>query len=276
MTELQRPVTAQAAATRLGFADLRMPALTRAVPVETPVNVVYGPVPFAVMMASPADLEDFAYGFSFTEGVIQSAADIRAVAVEEAERGLRLVVTLAGERLQAHLARGRALAGRTGCGLCGIDDLASLPSARLAPGAAPVIDKAAIARALSGLDKAQPLNAATHAVHGAAWCGFDGAIKMVREDVGRHNALDKLIGALLRTGAKADDGFFVITSRCSFEMVEKVAAFGAHTLVAISAPTSLALERAHAYGMTLVAIARADSALIFSGENAVTATGAAA
>ena len=276
VSEVQRQVTVQAAATRLGFADLRMPAITRSVPVETPVNVVYGPVPFAVMMATPADLEDFAYGFSFTEGVITSAADIRAVAVEEVERGLRLVVTLAGDTLQTHLARGRALAGRTGCGLCGIDDLASLPAARLAAVTAPVIDKAAIARALAALDKAQPLIAATHAVHGAAWCGLDGAIRHAREDVGRHNALDKLIGALLRSGARADEGFFLITSRCSFEMVEKVAAFGARALVAISAPTSLALERAQAYGMTLVAIARPDSALIFSGEHTVTARGAAA
>ena len=270
------PQSLPAPAARLSFADSRATLITRDVPVETPVNIVYAPVPFAVMMATPSDLEDFAYGFSFTEGVIASAADIRSVVIEEEERGLRLVVTLAGDKMQAHLARARNIAGRTGCGLCGIDDLASLPHARAPQGEAPVIDKAAIARALHALDAAQPLNALTHAVHGAAWCGLDGALHCVREDVGRHNALDKLIGALLRAGAKPQDGFFLITSRCSFEMVEKAAAFGARTLIAISAPTSLALERAQAYGMTLVAVARADGALIFCGQDKITASGAAA
>ena len=276
MSEAQRSTTVQAATTRLGFADLRMPALTRAVPVETPVNIVYAPVPFAVMMATPADLEDFAYGFSFTEGVVSAASDIRSVEIEEEERGLRLVVTLAGDKMQSHLSRARNIAGRTGCGLCGIDDLKSLPRARAQAGAAPVIDKAAIARALAALEKSQPLNALTHAVHGAAWCGLDGALHAVREDVGRHNALDKLIGALLRASAKPDAGFFLITSRCSFEMVEKAAAFGARALVAISAPTSLALERARDYGMTLIAVARADGALIFNGGDRIATSGAAA
>ena len=276
MSDVQRPRTVSAAAARLGFADARALRVTRDVPVETPINIVYGPVPFAVMMATPADLEDFAYGFSFTEGVISAASEIRSVAIEEEERGLRLIVTLAGEKMQAHLARARNIAGRTGCGLCGIDDLKSLPHARAPTGEAPLIDKASVARALGELDRSQPLNALTHAVHGAAWCGLDGAVQAVREDVGRHNALDKLIGALFRAGAKPDQGFFLITSRCSFEMVEKVAAFGARMLVAISAPTSLALERASAYGMTLIAVARADGALIFNGQNRVVAQGAAA
>lgn len=265
-----------AAATRLSFSDARVQRLTRNVPVETPVNIIYAPVPFAVMMATPADLEDFAYGFSFTEGVIGAASDIRSVQIEVEERGLRLVVTLAGDKMQAHLARARNIAGRTGCGLCGIDDLKSLPRAHAQDGVAPVIDNAAIARALADLEKSQPLNALTHAVHGAAWVALDGTLQIVREDVGRHNALDKLIGALLREGRKPDAGFFLITSRCSFEMVEKCAAFGARTLVAISAPTSLALERARAYGMTLIAVARTDGALIFNGHDKIVSRGAAA
>ena len=265
-----------AAASRLSFSNTHAPHITRSLPVETPVNIIYAPVPFAVMMATPADLEDFAYGFSFTEGVIERAADIRSVAVEEEPRGLRLIVTLAGEKMHAHLARARNIAGRTGCGLCGIDDLKSLPRACVQNGDAPVIGKAAIARALASLEKSQPLNALTHAVHGAAWCALDGALQAVREDVGRHNALDKLIGALLRANAKPEDGFFLITSRCSFEMVEKAAAFGARALVAISAPTSLALERAIAYGMTLIAVARADGALVFNGQERITQRGAAA
>jgi FdhD protein len=237
--------------------------IERQVAVETPVNLIYGGVPFAVMVATPADLEDFAYGFSLTEGVIEAPSDIRAVEIEHVEQGLKLRVALAGERMGAHLARTRAIAGRTGCGLCGIDDLRHLPAARRAIAAAPVAP-AAVKRALEALEHAQPLNDATHAVHAAAWCGSDGALVAIREDVGRHNALDKLIGALARSGAAPDSGFFVITSRCSFEMVAKVAAFGAATLVAVSAPTSLAIERARDCGITIIAIARADHALIFA------------
>eukprot|EP01037_Dinobryon_pediforme_P028433 gene28433-31713_t len=166
--------------------------------------------------------------------------------------------------MQRHLARGRALSGRTGCGLCGISDLSALPQAEPAPRLEPVA-LAAIHVALGALEAAQPLNAQTRAVHAAAFANLDGHIVAVREDVGRHNALDKLIGALLRGGQDPADGFIVITSRCSFEMVEKAARSGAHTLVAISAPTSLAIERAQRYGLTLVALARSDSARIFNG-----------
>ncbi len=235
----------------------------RAVAVETPVNLVFGGVPFAVMMATPADLEDFAYGFCLTEGVIERPVEIRGVAIEAAPAGLKLNIALDGERLSEHLARGRAMSGRTGCGLCGIDDLARLPKARVAAKPAKAIAPAAIKFALDALGKLQPLNQATRAVHGAAWCDRSGAVVALREDVGRHNALDKVIGAMLRAGQDPSEGFFVITSRCSFEMVAKAAAFGAHSLVALSAPTSLALELADASGLNLIAIARADHALVF-------------
>ena len=252
-------------ADRLVFADgTRQPAARRT-PVETPVNIVFAPVPFAVMMATPQDLEDFAVGFAFTEGVVDSIDDIRGIAVEDDAQGLRLIVTLASDKLRRHLARGRTLSGRTGCGVCGIADLSALPRAAMTPGVATDLRIGAVRRGLAALPDWQQLNAATGAVHAAAWCEADGRIAAVREDVGRHNALDKLIGHLLRQKVDPLGGFLLITSRCSFEMVEKAAAFGARAMVAISAPTSLAVERARAYGVTLVAVARRDGALVFNG-----------
>jgi FdhD protein len=247
----------------------------RQIAVEAPLNVLFGGVPFAVMMTTPADLEDFAVGFALTEGVVGGLADIRGVAVERAAEGRKVNVTLSSERMAAHLARRRVLSGRTGCGLCGIEDLASLPAARRVEGGRPV-EPAAVAAALQALDESQPLNVRTRATHAAAWCNRRGAIVALREDVGRHNALDKLIGALVRRGTCADDGFFVITSRCSFEMVAKAAVFGASTLVALSAPTSLAIERAAANGLTLIAVARADKAQIFNDAAAPASGGLAA
>lgn len=246
---------------------------TRALAAEAPVNLVYGSVPHAVMMATPADLEDFAYGFSLTEGIVDSVDEIRATRVEMAEDGLRLHVDLAPGRLREHLARKRAISGRTGCGVCGIEDLAQLPRAGGRAASEVRIALPAIARALSELDRAQVLGAETRAVHAAAWARRDGSLAAVREDVGRHNALDKLIGALMRAGTPADEGFLVITSRCSFEMVEKAARLGAAVIVAISAPTSLALERARSYGLTLCAIARADTVTVFTGTERLTAGG---
>ncbi|MXQ14280.1 formate dehydrogenase accessory sulfurtransferase FdhD [Microvirga makkahensis] len=237
----------------------------RALPSEVPVNVIYGGIPFAVMMTTPSDLEDFAVGFSLTEGVIQHPDDIRGMCIEPDERGLRLAIELTPNRLHEHLARKRALSGRTGCGLCGIDDLKALPQARQPQGNAPNLALSAIQSALLGLDRQQALNRLTHAVHAAAWSDLDGTIGCVREDVGRHNALDKLIGSIARAGTRPDSGFVVVTSRCSFELVEKVAVFGARTLVAISAPTSLALERARLHDITLIGIARRDSISVFHG-----------
>ncbi len=252
-------------------------ASSRPIAVEAPVQFVIGGAPFAVMMATPADLEDFAYGFLFTEGVATRHQDVRSVQVANADAGWRVDVALAGDTLKTHLARKRAIAGRTGCGLCGVEDLEHLPQPQRR-GARPArpIEPAAIGAALSALDARQPLNALTHAVHAAAWCDRDGRIALVREDVGRHNALDKAIGALWRAGADPDGGFFMVTSRCSFEMVAKTAMFGARTLVAVSAPTSLALDKAKEYGIAIVAVARADKALTFAGERVDGAGGLAA
>jgi FdhD protein len=251
---------------RFTFAGARS-ADVRAAAVETPVNIVYAPIPFAVMMCSPQDLEDFAIGFSFTEGVIDTIDDIRSVVVEEdpEQRGLRLVVSLASDKMQRHLARARNISGRTGCGVCGIDDLSAMPCASAITAPPFTLEVDSIIRALDDLVARQTLNAQTGATHAAGWCKANGEVLVVREDVGRHNALDKLIGRLLQDRVDPASGFFVITSRCSFEMLEKVAAFGARAVVAISAPTSLAIERARLHGVTLVASARNGGAVIFNG-----------
>jgi FdhD protein len=252
------------------------PELTRAVAVEAPIQIVIGGAPFAVMMATPNDLEDFAYGFALTEQIANSVADIRGVEVESVEDGWKLKIAISGERLQAHLARGRAMSGRTGCGLCGIEDFSQMPSPRpLSHPQAPIAPDA-IRIAVSELEARQPLNQATRAVHAAAWCGRDGTIVLVREDVGRHNALDKTIGALARAGVAPNGGFFIITSRCSFEMVAKAGIFGADTLVSVSAPTSLALERARRFGVRVIAVARRDQALCFNEEKDEASGGMAA
>ena len=253
------------AAVAIAFEDGVRRPVERRIAAEMPIQVLYSDIPFGVMMATPADLEDFAYGFSLTEGVIDASEQIRAIRMRRTDVGLRLDINLVAARLQAHLGRRRAMTGRTSCGLCGIEDLAALPRAAAPTGPAPTVALPAIARALAALDAGQVLNAATRAVHGAAWAGPDGTLFAVREDVGRHNALDKLIGACLRARKSPRDGFVVVTSRASFEMVEKAAAFGSRTLVAISAPTALAIERARALDLTLIGIARRDGITAFHG-----------
>ena len=243
---------------------------------EIPVELVFGGAPYAVMMASPADLEDFAVGFALTEGVISRLSDIRAVDVRFATDSARIEIALTGVRMQAHLARKRVMSGRTGCGLCGVEDLNQLPRALQRTNRSAPPSPRAVGAALRALEAAQPLNARTRAVHAAAWCDAEGALVAVREDVGRHNALDKLIGAALRGGVDPDAGFALITSRCSFEMVGKAAAFGAGALVCVSAPTSLALKTAENVGLHLIAIARADYATQFHGGAEKNHEGAAA
>lgn len=253
----------------VSFTGARPMDAERLVPDEVAVNVTYATVPFAVMMTTPHDLEDFAVGFSLSEGIIGAADEVRAVRVGVEDDGIRLHVDLEPSRLRAYLARHRArqraLTGRTGCGACGVADLADLPRARRRTGTAPPIAADAIRRALSGLEAGQALNRLTGATHAAAFADADGSVRWVREDVGRHNALDKLIGAVMRGGGTPENGFVVVTSRCSFEMVEKVAAFGGHTLVAISLPTTLALERARLLDIGLACLVRRDTMTVFHG-----------
>lgn len=238
--------------------------------VETPVNVIYAPVSHAVMMASPRDLEDFALGFSLTEGIIESASDIRSVEVEEVEEGVKLTISLAADKMQRHLARKRQMAGRTSCGVCGIDDLNALAVKECATRTPGRLALSTIKTALDQLPPLQKLNAHTHSVHAAGFATEAGEIILLREDVGRHNALDKLIGALVRAKIDPTNGFVVLTSRCSYEMAEKVAVLGARAVVCISAPTYLAVQRARTYGITLVGMARGDGVSVYTFPECVT------
>lgn len=261
----QPPASLAVAAEPVRFGSARSTATTVDVAVEAPVNIVYGNMPYAVMMATPADLEDFVTGFSLTEGIVQRADEIRAIAVMPQQDGIVVTVDLAPGRFRDHLARRRNLSGRTSCGLCGVETIAEMPQAEAGSRQSAPIMASAVQAALDALEQQQPLGQLTRAVHAAAWCDARGGIVTVREDVGRHNALDKLIGARLRASAAASEGFMLVTSRASFEMVEKTAIFGAGTLVSISAPTSLAIERATALGLSLVSIARRDGCTVFAG-----------
>lgn len=261
----QPPPSSAVAATPVRFATGPAAANTTEVAVEAPVNIVYGNQPYAVMMATPSDLEDFVTGFSLTEGIVRAAEEIRGITVEPRSEGIVVTVELVPGRFREHLARRRNLSGRTSCGLCGVETIADIPQAGEEAAPRESVRASAISAALAALDRHQPLNHLTRAVHAAAWCGPDGEILAAREDVGRHNALDKLIGARLREGHDASRGFLLVTSRASFEMVEKTAIFGAGTLVSISAPTSLAIERAKALGLSLVCVARRDGCIVFAG-----------
>lgn len=258
------PGAREVSASTLSFASHEVKETRRALAVEMPFELAFGTIPYAVMMVTPDDLEDFVTGFAMTEGVIERASDIRSIVIETHPKGLRALIDLVPEKLSAHLSRKRAMTGRTGCGVCGIEDLDALPHSERSVSRHADISDQAIERALLSLATHQPLNDATRAVHAAAWFDLEGHFVLAREDVGRHNALDKTIGALLRHGVDPRAGFLLITSRASYEMVEKTARFGASTLVAISAPTSLAVERAEALGITLYAIARADGTTKFT------------
>lgn len=231
---------------------------------ETPVALVHDGSTTAVMMATPADLEDFGVGFSLTEGLVERADEIRELEVAASDLGIEVRLWLAGERAERLAARRRHLAGPTGCGLCGIDSLAEAarPTRRVAAGAAPRVTAAALLAAMAQMEAAQAIGPATRAVHAAGLWTPGGLL--VREDVGRHNALDKLVGAAARAGLAAGDGVLLLTSRVSVEMVQKAAVLGAPVLCAMSAPTALAVRTAKAAGLTLVAVARADGFEVFT------------
>lgn len=217
---------------------------------------------YAVMMASPDNLEDFIIGHAVAEGLVQIAADVTEVDVAQIEGGWVVRAQLPEDAREAIFARARKRVSDSSCGLCGIDSISE--ALRPLPHVTATVktDRKAIARALAGLYSHQPLNLITGAVHAAAFCGADGQILHAREDVGRHNALDKLIGAMGRSGIDMTSGFILLSARCSFELVEKSVRSGAPMLVTISAPTSLAVERAKAAGLTLLSLARSDSALV--------------
>ncbi|HEY6224768.1 MAG TPA: formate dehydrogenase accessory sulfurtransferase FdhD [Gemmatimonadales bacterium] len=231
---------------------------------ETPVVIVYNAIPHVVMMATPADLEDFVTGFSITEELIRTVADLQDVKVIRYGRGIEVQATVAEACEAVIAARARRMSGRTGCGICGTDSIDAVMKTLHPVGAGRPVRPAAIETALAALDGKQTLNAQSGAVHAAAWVGADGTVEEVREDVGRHNALDKLIGALLRRAADPESGFVLVTSRASFEMVQKAAVFGAPLLAAISGPTGLAVRVAEQSRMTLVGFARGDRLTIYT------------
>ena len=227
---------------------------------EVAVALVYNGISHAVMMTSPRDLEDFARGFSLTEGIVARPSEIYEIEVETAGRGIEIKLRIAAQRMAALQERRRNLAGRTGCGLCGVDSLdAALRPVPPSSGAG-TVSRRAIEKAMAALPAHQPLNRENGATHAAGWAEADGTLGAVREDVGRHNALDKLAGAMavIRAGAagSTSGGFVVVTSRCSYEMVQKAAAMGAAAIAAVSAPTSLAIETAQQAGVLLVAFVR--------------------
>jgi FdhD protein len=231
---------------------------------EVPVALEYNGISYAVMMATPADLEEFALGFSISEGIIASAAECYGVDIDQGPAGITAHIDIASAAFARLKARRRSMSGRTGCGLCGVDSLAQVlrPLASMAPGRA--LSAGAIRRALAGVKQMQPLNRITGATHAALWCDTTGALHAGFEDVGRHNALDKLIGALAHSRAELADGFALITSRASVEMVQKAATAGIPALVAMSAPTALAVRTAQECGMTLVAFARGDDFVVYA------------
>jgi FdhD protein len=242
-------------------ADGTTQARSRAVAEEVPVAIECNGLGYAVLMASPSDLLDLGYGFALTERLIDGAEDLLDAEAHALEHGMLLRITLASRVAGRVLDRVRHRTADSSCGLCGVESLEQalrpLPQRTAEWGG----QDRAIFAALHALEGAQPLGAATRAVHGAAACTEQGAIRLVREDVGRHNAFDKLIGAMLRAGYGWDGGFALLTSRCSYELVEKAALSACPMLATISAPTALALARARAAGLALRVLARPDALL---------------
>lgn len=241
----------------LGEIGRRGKAVAWRVAEEVPVAVLLNGESYAVMMATPADLEDFAAGFAITEGLIDRAAEIESLRVCQAADGLVANIVLDPHAPSRRGGRRRRLAGTSSCGVCGAQTLgAALPRLPRVKGAHPT--RSALRRAFAALPEMQEMNAANRSTHAAAYCDPGGSIRMLREDVGRHNALDKLGGALARAGLPADRGFFLLSSRISVEMVQKAAMLGSPFLAAVSAPTALAIRQAGSVGMGLASAAKGE------------------
>jgi FdhD protein len=246
----------------------------RNVPEETPVALSYGGTTHAVMMASPADLDDFALGFSITEGIIETADEVDTIDVVDAGAGIDIQIRLKDQANRKFEARRRRLAGPVGCGLCGIESIdEAMRSIDTVGKSALTLSASEIARAVEQLSAHQTFHRQTGAVHAAGFFDPQKGVVVAREDVGRHNALDKLAGALAKSGVDGAIGAIVVTSRVSVEMVQKTAAIGASFIIAVSAPTALAIRTAEEAGMTLVALVRGAEFDVFTHPERVTFEG---
>ncbi|WP_305909617.1 formate dehydrogenase accessory sulfurtransferase FdhD [Methylomarinum sp. Ch1-1] len=231
---------------------------------EVPIVLVYNNQPHVVMLTTPLDLEDFALGFSLTEGIIRHRSELHSVRVVQRAKGIEVRMRIPEQRFSCILDKGRNMTGRTGCGLCGATTLEQAIRQPPPVGRGPVVDAEQMMSALGAMRDKQSLNQLTGSVHATAWLALDQGITMIREDIGRHNALDKLIGALTKSEADFDRGCLLITSRASYEMVQKAASVGITVMAAISAPTALAIKLARECGLTLVGYARNDNHVIYT------------
>jgi FdhD protein len=238
---------------------------TWSLPEEVPVALQLNSAPYAVMMATPQDLQDFAIGFALSEGLIETAGNITNVLVMPAGEGFTVDLAIAENNIIRERMISRSIEGRVGCGLCGVTEMED--AVRMPPGKLPPshLDVAAVSKAFNALPDHQPMNAINKTVHAAAWCSVDGSIRLAREDVGRHNALDKLIGSMAQAGTSPRGGFVLMSSRCSFELVQKCAIVGISALATVSAPTALAHKLAQQCGMNLAALSK-QGIMIFDGE----------
>jgi len=231
---------------------------------ESPVTIVYNDVPHVVMMTTPTNLIDFVTGFSLTEGLVGSVDDITSIAALPHERGIEMQVKVSPACMTEIESRTRRISGRTGCGVCGSDSVDAVLRPVPAVGPGREVGHRAIHRALDQLVERQELNRQAGAVHAAGWASYAGEVDLVREDVGRHNALDKLIGALSTAGTDPQSGFVVVTSRASFEMVHKAAMLGTSLLVTVSGATGLAVRMAHEANLTLCGFSRKESHVVYT------------
>lgn len=231
---------------------------------EIAIALVYNSISHVVMMASPEDLEAFAIGFSLSEGIIVRPSEIYGIELNRCDKGIEVQIEISAERMMLLKAHRRNLTGRTGCGLCGSESLAQAirPTAQVTPQAIPEAN--AIQEALSQLGQHQKLQALTGAAHGAAWCDLQGNIQHIQEDIGRHNALDKLIGTLAGNKVNVQTGFVLISSRASYEMVQKASSVGIPTLIAVSAPTALAIDIAKQAQLNLIGFARPGRHVVYT------------
>jgi len=242
----------------------RVESATDEVAEERPIAFKYLGVPHVVMLATPADLEDLAVGFTLSEALVAGPEEIRSVEVRRVEAALEIEIAITAERFAALLTRHRNLTGRTGCGMCGAETLADAIREPPSLGGDLRISARELHDALAALGGGQVYNARTGSIHAAAWVVPGLGVELVREDVGRHNALDKLIGALVRRGENLSTGYAIVTSRASYEIVQKAATVGIAAIVAVSAPTAFAIRSAEEFGITLVGFARPQRHVVYA------------